>query len=407
MVPEESPPIPLRVQGPVYAAALFHGNLYHMASVILPLWAVVLGVSPLWIGIFLGSRQLLSIPFSIHGGALMDRFGARRVILIFSVIGAATMFGFPAMPWIGAAIALQVFSGFGEAVCWIGAQTLVGQIMRGDAKYTGRMIFVARLGGFAGPPLIGLCWDFLGPTGAFSALGIWAICGWVVVWMIPETAVSANRPGASQRLTLRDTLPRLSDYTEAFRLLAIPAVALVIATSMVRQSGAGVQTSFYIVYLEQIGVSGAGIGTLLGISAAFSAIASLAVAPTLRFVKSHWLLMFMVAASIVTIAVTPMMESYIILALVIGARGFSQGYNLPLLLTIASTAVGPESQGKVVALRITVNRVLSALVPIVMGAMAEFIGLEKSFYVIGGVGFVLICALSVGVGRSPAIRARS
>ena len=199
-------------------------------------------------------------------------------------------------------------------------------------------------------------------------------------------------------------LPRLSDYLETFRLLAIPAVALVIACTMVRQSGSGVQASFYVVYLEGIGISGAGIGMLLGLSAAVSAVASLGVAPLTRIFSSHWLLLAMVVASIVTIMITPLLGGYMLLAIALGARGAAQGFNLPLLITIGSDAVGPDAQGKMVALRITMNRACSALIPVIMGAVAEFAGLANSFYIVGGGGLALLAALTLWVGRSRAFR---
>ncbi len=396
--------VPLRVQGAVYATALFNGNLFHMASVVLPLWAITLDPSPLFIGIFLGSRQILPVLLSIHGGAMMDRFGARRVILVFGVVGIVSMSLFPAMPWMAAAIALQMFSGLAEAINWIGAQTFVGQILRGHPVYAGRMMFVMRLGGFAGPPLIGLTWDIFGPWGAFGILGAWVACGWVAAWILPKSAEDPARTAMRRPLTSRDVLPRLSDYLETFRLLAIPAVALVIACTMVRQSGSGVQASFYVVYLEGIGISGAGIGMLLGLSAAVSAVASLGVAPLTRRVRRHWLLLAMVVASIVTIMITPLLGGYMLLAIALGARGAAQGFNLPLLITIGSGAVGPDAQGKMVALRITMNRACSALIPIIMGAVAEFAGLANSFYIVGGGGLALLAAMAFWVGRSPAFR---
>ncbi|MBB44412.1 MAG: hypothetical protein CMM44_11725 [Rhodospirillaceae bacterium] len=56
-----------------------------MATVILPLWIVSLGASPLIAGIALGCRYVLLTFLSIHSGALMDRIGTRKVMLIFGI----------------------------------------------------------------------------------------------------------------------------------------------------------------------------------------------------------------------------------------------------------------------------------------------------------------------------------
>jgi predicted MFS family arabinose efflux permease len=280
--------------------------------------------------------------------------------------------------------------------------------MRGHPVYTGRMMFVMRLGGFAGPPAVGLAWDLLGPTGAFTMVTVWILCGWVAAMFLPKTEAKTEtggeRPRQTRAMKLSDAMPRLSDYIDAFRLLAIPAALLVVASTVVRQAGSGVQASFYVVYLEQIGISGAGIGTLLGLSAAFSAMSSLGVAPSQRFIRSHWLLMIMVAVSIVTVAITPLLGGYMLLAVVICVRGVAQGFNLPLLLSIGLRAVEPGDQGKMVALRITINRLASAVIPIAMGGLAELVGIENSFYVLGAFGIVAIGIVSLGILRTPAFR---
>ena len=98
--------------------------------------------------------------------------------------------------------------------------------------------------------------------------------------------------------------------------------------------------------------------------------------------------------------VTPMLEGLVLLSIAIGLRGVGQGLNLPLMISIASRAVAPTLQGRVAALRISFNRLGAALFPIGMGALAEVIGLEASFYIIGLLGLCLISALGVWVSRA-------
>ena len=87
-MPERRGQFPWRVQGPIYGTAFFTGNLFPMSHVVMPLWALELGASPLLIGIIISSRQILPVTLSIHGGALLDRFGARNVIMVLGVVGA-------------------------------------------------------------------------------------------------------------------------------------------------------------------------------------------------------------------------------------------------------------------------------------------------------------------------------
>lgn len=401
-LPEEGPSS-ARVQAAVYAAAFFTGNLFSMISVIMPLWALELGASPLVIGLIVSSRQILTVTLSIHGGALHDRYGARQVILVLGFAGAAAVGLFPVLPFVWAAILLQMVSGFAETTNWIGTQALVGRLLRGRPVYAGRMTAAARTGGFVGPSLTGLAWQGLGPAGAFGLAALWILCGVAAAWFLPRssheatgTALAAPGVRAGGR---SDMMPRISDYRTAFRLLLLPAVALVIAATFMRQTGSGIQSSFYGVWLKESGFTAGTIGLLIGIGNGVSALSALTIGPLTRRIADHWLLILMVVLSIVAIAVTPMLDVFALLVIAISLRGVGQGLNLPLMISIAARAVGPELQGRVAALRISFNRLGGALVPLLMGALAEVIGLEAAFYAVGALGVGLIAALSLWVAR--------
>ena len=199
-------------------------------------------------------------------------------------------------------------------------------------------------------------------------------------------------------------MPRRSDYASAFGLLILPAVALVILATFVRQTGTGIQASFYGVWLKEIGFEAGTIGLLIGISSAAAAVAALSLGRLGRLLADHWLLIAMIVVAIVSIAVTPLLDTYALLVVAIALRGIGQGLNLPLMMSIAARAVGPGLQGRVAALRITFNRLGGALVPVAMGAIAELVGLENAFYLMGGTGVIAIGLLAVWVARAPVFR---
>ena len=396
---------PWSLQAPIYAVAFFTGNLLPMVSVVMPLWALELGAGPLVIGLIISSRQVLVVTFSIHGGALLDRLGPRRVIMVLGLAGAAAVGLIPVFAFIWAAIILQMLSGFAESTNWIGAQALVGRLLRGQPVYTGRLTASARVGGFIGPVLTGLAWEHFGPFSAFGFLALWIVCGAVAAWFLPDER-PANQgetsPGETSRSTRAgDMMPKLSDYKTAFRLLLLPAVALVIMATVMRQTGTGIQSSFYGVWLKEIGFTAGTIGFLIGFSSAIAAGSALTIGPWSRRFTDHWVLLAMIVIAIVAIAITPLLDTLTLLIVAIAIRGFGQGLNLPLMMSIASRAVGLELQGRVAALRISFNRFGGALVPIGMGALAEVIGLEYAFYVVGAGGVVLVGLLALWVASAP------
>lgn len=412
-----------RLQGAVYGTAFFNGSVQTMAALIVALLVVgLIGAElPFLIALVIASRQILTVTMSIHGGALMDHFGTRRIAIVFGLVGGAAAVLYPilptafgvapagagaaAPPWlfIAAIILLQMISGYAEGTGWIGTQTLVGQLLKGHPVYAGRMTFTARIGGILGPFAIGAAWDGWGPWGGFGFLAVWILCGVGAAVLLPESANGAPRKGEP---ATAEIMPKAADYAATLRTLLVPAVAMVILITMMRQTGSGVQSSFYVVWLNQeIGLSGTMIGTLIGAGNAAAAVAALATGPLTRRFRPHWLLIFTIALSIVGIAVTPALgDFYALLLIAMCVRGIGQGLNLPLMITILARSVPAGLLGRVTAMRISFNRFGGAVVPLVMGALAEIVGIANSFYIIGAVGVALLALLSLWVATSPAFK---
>lgn len=403
---------PWRLQLPIYASGFFNGNVYFLTGILIPLWAlIVVGQDQAFlIGLIVASRQILPVLLAIHGGALMDRFGARRVMLVFGAIGTMSMAAFPFFPFVSVIIALQMLSGLAESLGWVGSQTLVGTALKGHSTYTGRLSFSLRLGGFFGPWLCGVAWHHFGPTIGFFSIAGWIALGWIAGWLVPVREEKRSETDGPFRVG--EIMPRWSDYVATFRMITIASVALVVAVTFMRQTGSGMQLSFYPVWLNQLGINAADIGFMVGCSHILSASTSLSVGVATRWIAGHWLLVITIAISVVTIAVTPLLGAdyitvpgvgkvYFILFGVICFRGLAQGFNMPLMMSIGMQAVAAHEQGKIVALRITVNRLTSAIIPLVMGAIAQVFGLEISFYVIGGIGLLGLGFISIWMLRSP------
>ena len=395
--------IPLRLQAGVYLCGFFSNSMSNLVSVVLPLWVVTLNPTPLMIGIVLGSRQFLPFLLSIHGGAVIDQVGARRVILLFGVVLTAVTMLFPFTTWLPGLIAVQMLTGLSASMAWIGTQTMVGEHMRSDPTYAGRLSFATRMGVLIGPPIVGATWDFAGPIAAFGFIALWGAGVIFGVLLLPKS--EREMDGATLRLDWRYLLPRPSHYWEAFQLMVIPAVLLVVIISVLRQSGQGVMVSFYVVYLETQGYSGTAIGILLSSFSILGAAATLWTGWLAERVNPYWLLVSMVAASIIFIAITPLIGAFFVLLLIAMAlRGGSVGILQALMMSIIMKAAGDTARGKAVGLRATANRLAMTFIPVIMGATVEIIGLESAFLLIGAVLIILLLVVAVYVKQTPGFR---
>jgi predicted MFS family arabinose efflux permease len=188
-------------------------------------------------------------------------------------------------------------------------------------------------------------------------------------------------------------------------MFVAPAIMLVVLVSILRQAGQGIQSSFYVVYLEGIGMSATLIGSLLSVFLLIGASGALAAGSLARLFNPYWLLMVAVALTIILIAITPLLGGvFLLLALVIGLRGGAIGVIQPVMLSLVAKAANPGDQGKGVAVRATANRLAMTVTPVVMGATAELAGIENAFYLVGAVLLVALAVMAVYVRRTPVFR---
>ena len=375
----------LRQQLPIYGAGVFSNSNVTISSIIVPLWAVYLEMSPGIIGVLLGIRHLPGLLFAIHGGVLLDRLGARPVMIAFAGIAVVVPLLFPVMPWAWAMMVLQMIWGFSTTMTWMGAQTSVSQLMRGSTRHAGRLSVSVRIGMLFGPPLAGWGWDTWGPWGGFIAISIWALGLLVSCWTMPNIE-SDDRPPA-RRFRVDDLIPRRADYVSVLRMMTVPAIAICVYLSAVRIASYGVQESFYIVYLKEIGMSGENIGLLAGTGhSLLGAVGALmlTLAPRIKSVRRQlYLFLFTLIVAVILISITPLLRDFWPLFAAIALRGLMLGFNQPLMISVMAAASPPEVQGQTVGLRTTANRAASTIIPVAMGFMIEAIGLHASFYLMG------------------------
>ena len=371
-----------------------------LLSMIVPLWAVLMGVSPSGIGALIAAKSLLTLFLAIHGGAMMDRLGARRVMLFFAAFTGCVAALYPALPWFPLMILLQMLIGFSSNMSWIGAQTIIAQIGRGDPGKIGTFSFYARIGNIVAPLLMGMLWDAVGPMLSFLGITVWCSCLFFAISRLEKPATQTI-----ERVTWRDVLPRLSDYTGSVKLIVLPVVAFTLAISFTRHSTSAAEHSFLIVYLREAGFLGTMIGAMFSAAEICNGLGSLLSGRVAKHFPMTWLMLGFTMLSILLLALTPLTGGvYALLALSHALRRGFEGIVQPLMFSLQARAVSRDLQGAVVGLRVTNNRLSSVITPLIMGLIVEFFGLANGFYAMGALLLAGCCALAIAVARSPALR---
>lgn len=395
----------------LYVAGPFSMGYVDFFTFLIPLYGLSLGFDAVEIGILVGARSMLALFLSIHIGVLMDRFGTRRVTLFFVWTGMALAPLFPLAPGFWALLLLQLVSGAAVSFAWSGAQTLIAQLAEGDAGYIGKFSFFARLGSTTAPILAGMVWDFGGAWPAYLFGAAWGAVLTIALLRTPEAEIFGARPAdgtARARFRARDALPRASDYASSIMLVAIPAVAVSMAVISMRNTTYSIQTSVYVVYLEQIGLVGTTIGVLFSTAEIASGFGSLFAGRAVRLGDPLRTMLSGTVLSILLIAMTPLLGGIFALLLLSQViRGWLEGVIQPVILSVQARAVGRHRQGAVVGLRQTGQRLTSIVIPPLMGTIADHWGVSESFFVLGALMLLLCVPLAMLTRRAVRSASRS
>ena len=401
--PGHSKDVSLTTEAAVYGIGLFTTSVFHVGSVIIPLYAYTFNPSPFVFGLVFGAAHLLPLLLSIHAGALMDRLGAKRVMLFCTSLAALLPLAYPLANEIWLLIVLQMLLGLCESMGWLGAQTMIGQYMHGRTKYAGRLSFVIRFGQLCAPPMAGVTWDLFGIWGAFILMSIWASGSIVFALLLPRQiiAVPPSQENPAPVGKFRFLMPRREDYVLAFGLLRMPSVAVIVALGALMHSGNAVQSSFYVAWLTEMGITGTAIGLLSPAGAVGAALFSLLTTHLMRYMDGFWIVLLSLWAGIVLICATPLLGTYFLLQVAMFLRSGLNGLAQPLVITLVLRGAGSNNQGKAVGLRGTANRTASIFAPLAMGAIAEAVGLEAAFFVTGIFLSAIMASLAIYLHRSP------
>jgi MFS family permease len=374
-------------------AGLFTNGVWDMLSVVVPLYAVAVGLNTAEIGLIVAARSVLPAALSIHGGILMDQLGTRRVLLWVAAVSATLPLFYPVSGWFAVLTVLQLLLGLASGLGMAASQTWTMQISHGNTAMLARYSVATRIGTFIGPVVVGAMWDLSGAWAAFACV---ALCG---AGTIAATAYS--NPDSTRQPILPHgngssvLLPRWAPHKQALLLALIPAVAFILAASILRNASGAIQSSLFVVYLNGIGMSGTLIGTLVALAELSGVFGSLLAAPVERRLRSDRLVILCIAVSLIAISITPLVAgSLVLLMAACAVRGIVQGMSQPLMYSILGHEIPHNRHGASVGLRNAVVRLGSIITPAVMGIVAEIWGIEISFYALGATFLMATVALA-------------
>ncbi|TDA68283.1 MAG: MFS transporter [Clostridia bacterium] len=354
-----------------------------MMNPLVPLWAARMGFSHGEIGVLIAAGALLPALLSVPAGAICDRWGAQRVMLLAGLGTAMTSVAYPFISEVMLFFWLQLVGGLFRNTGWLAAQAYVTQLGRQGnlTRQVGYFSFATNIGTMVGPWAVGSVADVAGFLPAFAVVGLsGAVLGLIGLFLPAAAGTTPGSPGAGGSWKQAFSL---KDYLDGFRLLVYRGIQFVILASFFRLFLVGFVQSFYPVFLETRGFSPAEIGFLLSLASAVSVTTSALVIKLSAWVSKENLLILALVAGIFGLGSTPWWQSLVSYAGAIAFYGLCLGLTLPLLIDLLAAYTRPEQRGLIVGVRTTINGVAGMVSPLCLGLMAASLGLSLAFQVVG------------------------
>lgn len=395
--PPEPPPLAWPAQLGLCAAAFFAITAEALISMLLPLWALARGFDAQALGVLVALGSVAPMLLAPAIGALCDRYGDRQVLLVAAAGTCLSALAYAPAPGFVAACVVQLLGGFVRSTSWSAAQTYavrrVPEVQR--TQVMGRFSFAGSVGMLAAPVMAGWLIGRGGIGAGFWLLAAWGAGLFVVALVMPPSRAAPVRV-SPWRVAGRA-------YQGMWPLLARPALAIIMALTLLRLGAASVNASFYPVYLAQAGMSTATIGMMFALINGSLSLGSLAAGAVTRRRGAEALLLGSIAVSTVSICAVPLTDSPVLIGLLSALHGAGLGLSLPTLLAVIGTATPVHERGQVIGLRTVFNRLGYLVVPVLLGVLVARVPIAGAF-AITGAGLLALLALTAVWIRNSGVR---
>jgi len=334
--------------------------------------ALQLGIAPSIVGFLSALSFILPMIVSIPAGRIVDRTGVRRPVFVL----VALLLLAQALAWLWPSAWTLGFASAVAGICYVGFTVALNVgVMRMGTADERVMVFswftVGISAGFAiGPMTAGFGIDVMGGSGVFVLLATYPVAlAALMLWrghLVPEQSVNEVR--SPVRL-----LEVVSD--RKFRPVLLISFTNPTLTDMFN----------FIVPLmaKQAGLSGAVVGTILG-SYSSSAFIARTVLPLIVQRVRHWVavsyLFITAGIGMILFGLVGEPAYYVPLAIAIG---MSHGMGQPLVMAEFVNRSPPGRQGEVMGAQQVAQGGISALAPIVIGAVGSAVGVGPVLVVAG------------------------
>jgi len=364
----------------------------------LPIYARSLGLSYEVVSLVVAAASLGTLLFDVPAGVIIGRLGRRWTMIAGTGALVVTSLGLGLSSVVAVLILFRLLSGMGSALWGISRLTYIAEEIpraergRALASFGG----VQRIGTFAGPVVGGLIAQFFGLNAPFFLYAAVAFAATILaVFFVPEGKTNPARDGHAFQVGMLGEILRTQ-----WRELTTAGAGQIFG-QMIR---AGRQILVPLYANAVIGLDVGAVGTIVGASAAIDM--------TLFYPAGLLMDRFGRRAAIIPsfiflglgMGAVAFTHSYLALLGAVVVVGFGNGLGSGSMMTIGSDLAPRDKTSEFLGIWRLIGDAGSTGGPIVVGAVADAVGLGPAALVLCGFGLVSAALFSTVVRETHQVR---
>lgn len=392
----------------VFISAVLYWVGFSMVRPVMSLFFADEGYRAAAIGLFTALNSALPIVLAMPLGNWIDRIGTKRAVLLGSLIsltsGAAFLIG-NRTDMIGIVLFGQVINGIGGLLSWGALQAAASLSAKNhpDANRSVQILsnftFVNSLAQLAGPSVGGVLSDIGGYSLTFAVfLGINAAAAALAMLLPgPEKKPAMTADSAITESPDLAQTPRYGwirtiaeSYRGGYNLLRRnqPFFTAIVLNGIMYML-VDLRTTFFPLYLDNLGLSHSVIGAVLSVSALSTLLVRPFTAYAIKRLGQYKIMISSMAAGGLCLVLLAFNPGIALLSAVMFIWGASTGINQPMAMIMVSQSVHPGEQGMGMTMRTMSNRVVQMANPLFFGVVSTLTGLSLGF---GAMGLLVLGA---------------
>jgi MFS family permease len=375
---------------PVYLPTFLLAFGQGMLVPTLPLYALTFSDSFSLASLVVSAAGIGTVMADVPSGVLLDRVGRRRSMMIGTVAIALCTVGLALSTSYWQLIFFRLIAGVGTAMWNISRMAYLAESTTSQARGRAIATFggINRVGTFAGPAVGGLIAAWLGLHASFYATAALALAAAVVSFLyIRETGPVSRKP-RHLRWAILGQLAR-SHWRE---LLA--AGSAQVFAQMIRQ---GRQILVPLYGASALGLDVAQVGTVVSLSAAIDMSLFIPAGMIMDRFGRKFAAVPSFAVMAVGMAMIPLAADYTGLLIAVAVIGLGNGLSSGTMFTLGADLAPPEATGEFLGLWRLIGDMGATGGPVIVGGIADLVGLGAAALVLAGVGMLSAVTLSLFV----------